>query len=91
MSFSGGKTFNHDVYDAYVRMMCGNPLKVVAKFALSPDEGGEVSGRCLIFARLFCNIYSLVLQICLTTVLFYLKSNFLSFIIIAYRTYKKTK
>ena len=36
-------------------MMCGNPLKVVAKFALSPDEGGEISGRCLVFARLFCN------------------------------------
>lgn len=52
--YSDGKTFRHNVYDAYVRMMCGNPLKVVAKFALSPDEGGEVSGRCLVFARLFC-------------------------------------
>ena len=55
MRYSSGKTFKRDVYDAYVRMMCGNPLKVVAKFALSPDEGGEVSGRCLVFARLFCN------------------------------------
>ena len=46
-------------------MMCGNPLKVVAKFALSPDEGGEISGRCLVFARLFCNATIQLNDVCL--------------------------
>jgi len=51
--YTQGKSFSRDIFDAYVRLMCGNPLSVVAHFGISADEGGSLDGQCLLFCRLY--------------------------------------